>query len=208
AFLDGDCAPTPTWLAALTRPFATGARVVAGATTYAGELAAVANRLDFPYFDRARLRSFGAGDPGAYEVRNFFANNVAFRRDVFAAHPYPTITPMFHGQCQVLALTLAAHGIAIRYAAAARVTHAWPGSLAAWLEVRLLRGADAVSLLPYVMPITRHLGALPALAMFGARALLALRRGPRLRALGLIASVTVVDAIGAATAGRVYRALA
>ena len=84
-------------------------------------------------------------------MRNFFANNVAFARDVFAAHPYPRVDePMFHGQCQILALRLAEVGIAIQYAPEARAIHAWPASIREWLEVRLLRGADSVSLLPYV----------------------------------------------------------
>lgn len=207
AFLDGDCAPCPDWLASLTAPILGGdARVVAGMTSYPGELAPLANQLDFPYYDRG---------PGC--VRNFFANNVAFAREVFAARHYPTIEPMFHGQCQVLGLQLLAERIPIRFAAGARVTHAWPEDLTEWLEVRLLKGADTVSLLPYVIatyvprasPIVERLGALPALAIFGLRALsgtwAALRKGPVLKGLGLVACVTVLDAIGAAAAPVVYR---
>lgn len=207
AFLDGDCAPCEHWLGALTAPLERGeARVVAGMTSYPGALGALANQLDFPYYARG---------PGC--VRNFFANNVAFARDVFAARHYPTITPMFHGQCQVLGLQLLTEQIAIRFATDARVTHAWPEDVAAWLHVRLLKGADTVSLLPYVvatyapraLPVVHRLGALPALAIFGVRALTgtwaALRRGPVLGGLGLVACVTVLDAIGAAAAPAVYR---
>ncbi len=184
------------------------ARVVAGATSYAGELAALANQLDFPYF------SHRAGT-----VRNFFANNVAFARDVFAAYRYPHIAPMFHGQCQVLGLQLLAADIAIHFAPDARVVHAWPDGLAEWLEVRLLRGADTASLLPYVVahyvprasPVVARLGRVPALAVIGLRALdgawAALRVGPVVRGLALVAGVTVVDAIGVAAAPAVYRAL-
>ncbi len=207
AFLDGDCAPAEPWLAALVRPIAHGeAQVVAGMTSYPGDLAVVANHLDFPYF---------ALGPG--RVRNFFANNVAFAREVFATRRYPHIAPMFHGQCQVLGLQLLAERVAIRFAGDARVTHAWPEGLAAWLEVRLLKGADTVSLLPYViatyapvaLPAVRKLGRLPALAILGLRAVTstwtALRRGPRLEGLGLVAIATVLDAIGAAAAPAVYR---
>ena len=59
AFTDADCDPAPRWLAAMLAPFVGGARVVAGATSYAGALAPLANELDFPYFD-ARKRPFGA----------------------------------------------------------------------------------------------------------------------------------------------------
>jgi hypothetical protein len=211
AFLDGDCDPAPGWLHAITAPIAAGrARVVAGATSYRGALAPLANQLDFPYFALDRARG---------TVRNFFANNVAFARDVFAAHSYPSIAPMYHGQCQVLGLQLRAAHIAITLAPDARVIHAWPGGVADWLHVRLLRGADTASLLPYVVahylprasPAMAHLGRVPALAVLGLRALTgawtALRGGPILRGLALVAGVTLVDAIGAAASPAVYRAI-
>jgi hypothetical protein len=218
AFIDGDCDPTPGWLAALVEPFGSGARVVAGATTYAGDLAPLANELDFPYFD-ARRRSFGATTHvPPPTVLNFFANNVAFARDTFAG--YPTIEPMFHGQCQVLALQLAAAGVPITFAPHARLTHAWPDDAAEWLQVRLLRGADTTQLVPYVLAAhaprmkaaAERLGPLPALALFGLRAIKsswsALRRGPAVRGLALVAAVTAVDALGAVAAPAVYRWIA
>ena len=175
AFIDGDCEPSPNWLAELTRPILSNARVVAGLTTYRGDLARLANELDFPVFKT-----------GAY-VRNFFANNVAFAREAFP--DYPTL-PMFHGQCQVLAMQLDTLGIAIHQALGAHVIHAWPANARAWLSVRLLRGADTASLLPHVIRhfaprvarVTDHLGRLPAFALLAARAVTgtaaALRRGP------------------------------
>jgi len=205
AFIDGDCEPDPVWLRHLTSPIACGdARVVAGHTSYAGSLARIANRLDFPYFAHDRTRG---------TVRNFFANNVAFARDAFLG--YPAIPCMFHGQCQVLALQLLAADIAIHYADAARVIHAWPANARSWLEVRLLRGADTTSLLPHVVahyaPRAAKLatGRLPALAVLATRAVTAiphaLRHGPRIRSLALVAAVSLVDAIGCIAAPAVYR---
>jgi hypothetical protein len=218
AFIDGDCDPSPRWLAALTGPIARGeAGVVAGATSYPGPLARLANELDFPYFDEARRRCAIEDAPAT--VRNFFANNVAFSRPVFAAHPYPAIDDMFHGQCQVLGLELLRAGYTFRFAPDARLLHAWPDGLAEWLSVRLLRGADTVSLLPFVIAAyaprasrtIERLGPLPALAILGLRGLTgswaALRRGPALRGLGLVACVTVLDAIGAAASRTVHRRL-
>ena len=212
AFLDADCDPAPDWLHAITAPIAAGrARVVAGGTTYRGALAPLASRLDFPYFTFDRT-----GDT----VLNFFANNVAFARDVFAAHRYPRIAPMYHGQCQVLCLQLHGAGIPIHRAAGARATHAWPDDIGEWLTVRLLRGADTVSLLPHVVAhfapqaarAVSRLGRGPALAVLGLRAVsgcwLALRDGPIVRGLALVAAVTLVDALGAAGGPAVYRALA
>ncbi len=218
AFIDGDCTPEPDWLAAITAPFARGARVVAGATSYPGAVAGIANAIDFPYFDGETAARRTIGD-APETVRNFFANNVAFARDVFAARRYPTIAPMFHGQCQVLALQLLTDGIPVVFASNARCMHAWPDGLRAWLEVRLLRGADTVSLLPYLLatyapraaPAVSRLGPLPALALFGARAIAsigaALRHGPVLRGLGFVAIATVIDSIGAAASPRIYRVL-
>lgn len=222
SFIDGDCAPATGWLEALLAPFDDDAQVVAGATSYAGALAPLANELDFPYFDgvEPRRRFAATSRTPSPTVRNFFANNVAFTREAFASRRYPTITPMFHGQCQVLALRFVEAGIPIVYAPDARVTHAWPDSAGEWLQVRLLRGADMTQLLPHVLgtyaPAARtnveRLGPLPALALLGMRAvtatLSALRHGPMLRGLALVAGVTAIDALGAAAAPAVYRYVA
>ena len=127
---------------------------------------------------------------------------------------------MFHGQCQVLALRLGEAGIAIARARDARVVHAPPKDARTWLAIRLLKGADCSSLLPFVVgsyapiasPAMARLGALPALAVFGARAVRgawsSLRRGPApMRNLTLVAGCTIVDSIGAALAPAVYRHL-
>jgi len=209
AFIDGDCEPDPDWVAMIAGPIGREeARVVAGMTSYAGALSPLANQLDFPYFHTDRTH-----------VRNFFANNVAFARDVFAARRYPELA-MFHGQCQVLGLQLLADRVPVLFAPDARVTHAWPESPRDWLAVRLLRGADTASLLPYVVahyvprasPVLAKLGRAPAIAVLGLRAFAgawtALRRGPIVRGLALVAGVTVVDAIGAAAAPAVYRMIA
>jgi hypothetical protein len=209
AFIDGDCDPDPDWLAHLIAPIVRGAaNVVAGHTSYRGALATIANRLDFPYFAHDRTRG---------TVRNFFANNVAFARAAFTeAGGYPAIPSMFHGQCQVLALQLLESGTAIHYAGTARVIHAWPANALSWLEVRLLRGADTTTLLPYIVahyaPRAPKLatGRIPALAVLAARAVAgvanSLLRGPRLKGLALVAGVTVADSIGCLAGPAVYRA--
>ena len=58
-------------------------------------------------------------------TRNFYANNVAFRRDVlerggFGAHDF------YRGSCQVLGLALQARGIAVRFAPGAHTSTACP----------------------------------------------------------------------------------
>ncbi|HVV87005.1 MAG TPA: glycosyltransferase, partial [Kofleriaceae bacterium] len=180
AFLDGDCQAAPGWLAALTAPIARGdAEVVAGFTSYPGPLAPLANAIDFPYFDGDGVAFAPRAGAAITRTRNFFANNVAFARRVFAARRFPAIDGMFHGQCQVLGLELLRAGVPVAFAAGARVTHAWPEGVREWLRVRLLRGADFTALLPHLIATyaprataaTRRLGPLPVLALLAARAL-------------------------------------
>ncbi len=172
AFTDGDCAPCPGWLEALTDPIVRGeARVVAGSTRYpSGPAALAATAMDFPIV---------VNRDAPVSLRHFFANNVAFAREVFAARRgYPEAPRMFHGQCQMLALALQRDGTIIRFAPGASIEHAWPEGAREKLKTRLLKGADARSLVPHLArayaprlgrPIA-HLGPLPALALLGARA--------------------------------------
>ncbi len=118
---------------------------------------------------------------------------------------------------QILGLELLAAGYTIHFAPGARIVHAWPDGLAEWLEVRLLRGADTVSLLPHVVAAYAPRAAPPSSGSARCppspssacaprpRAWAALRRGPVVRGLGLVACVTVLDSIGAAASRTVHR---
>ncbi len=221
AFLDGDCAPAANWLDAIAQPFARGAMVVCGATSYPGALARIANEMDFPYFDREHRRyaAPSTAHPGDRAVplivQNFFANNVAFAREVFAAHPYRP-APMFHGQCQLLALELRASGIEIHHAPGAHVEHAWPATAREFVVSRLLRGADCASVLPHVVHAhleavrapdsdsLRPLSQLAAMAVLGLRGLLSAARSRTPRELAFVAAVTALDSLGAAARSIVY----
>ncbi len=216
AFTDGDCAPCPEWLERLTAPIAEGeARVIAGPTHYTrGRASLAGTAIDFPVIESA---------PGAKTVRNFFANNVAFARDVFAAHRYPEVAGLFKGSCQVLALALQREGIPIHFAADAVLEHAWPEGLRELVAMRLLRGADTAAMTPRfaehyaprLAPRLKRLGKLPALALLGARAVRAsaqlVRSRPGARTLavgaGVIAAATVVDTVGALAERSVHRRL-
>lgn len=220
AFVDGDCEPAPGWLCAITAPLRNGvAQVVAGATSYPAPLASVANPIDFPYFRAAPLGMCTIED-APKTVLNFFANNVAFRRDVFAPRGYPSNArtgAMYHGQCQVLALQLWRDGIVVDFARDARVTHAWPESWRDFIKVRLLRGADAVSLLPHVaasrLPrsktVARVLAPSLTLGLFAVRSARATRRALSRRGqkkqLRFVAASTLLDGIGALARPLVYR---
>jgi glycosyltransferase involved in cell wall biosynthesis len=208
-FGDADCWPDPAWLERLLAPFeAAGASVVAGRTTYRDDpLGIAATAIDFMYFPSPL-------SPAA--VRNFYANNVAFRRDVFAARRYGVAKGIYRGHCQQLGLRLAADGIPIVYAPDAHTVHRFPDGAAELLRLRLLRGADTVEMTPFfadafLPPHLRWLGRLGPLSPLGvlsarlgfsARAVgrqgLSEVRGARRGAcLALVAGITAADAAGA-----------
>ncbi|MBX3466891.1 MAG: glycosyltransferase [Planctomycetes bacterium] len=215
AFLDGDCAPVACWLERLTAPILGGeARVAAGATAYRrGPAALGATAVDFPVFPSPL-------GPGA--VRGFFANNVAFARETFAARRFPELPGMFHGQCQLLALALQADRVLVRRVPGARVEHAWPEGARDYLAVRLLRGADTRAFAPHLLrayaprwaPGCRPRRARcppwrPRRARHAGARLLAARPRPVELAAGAaaIAAATALDAVGAVAAGPVRRKL-
>lgn len=213
AFADADCWPERRWLEALLAPFADDAvQVVAGRTTYRTDLlGTAASTIDFMYFASPR-------QPGC--TRNFYANNVAFRRAVFATHRYAA-HDMYRGHCQVLGTRLAQAGIAIHFEPAARTIHRFPDRLAELVKLRLLRGEDTCELAPHLvktyLPVAAplgNLGPVVPLAVLAARFAFSLRaigrqdmpeaRGARwLGVVGAIAAISAVDA--AATLARGLR---
>ena len=179
AFADADCWPEPAWLERLLAPFSsTETRVVAGRTTYRDDILGIAaTSIDFMYFDSPF---------GREATRNFYANNVAFRRDVFAAHRYRAAPGIYRGHCQRLGLELSENGIPIRFVSDARTIHRFPDGKRELLQLRFLRGADTVEMAPHLgdsvlSPPLRWLGHLGTASALG---VLAVRLGCSARALG------------------------
>jgi len=226
AFGDSDCWPDADWLEHLFAPFREAeVQVVAGRTCYRRDLfGTAATTIDFMYFERGAAAGC---------TRNFYANNVAFRRDVFAADGYRQGEGFYRGNCQTLGLRLAQHGVPIRFEPRARTTHRFPDSLRELLRLRLLRGADSVELNPqladaYLPPKLRWLGRLgpvTSAAGLGARlgfSLASINRqempevhGVRwLACAAVVAGISCADGLGAALAtagwrsGDVHTALA
>ncbi len=206
AFADADCWPEPAWLDELLAPFSDEAiQVVAGRTTYRTDvLGTAASTIDFMYFDSP----LGDGC-----TRNFYANNVAFRRDVFGARRYAT-HDMYRGHCQVLGTRLHRDGIKVTFVPAARTIHRFPDRLSELITLRLLRGEDTIEIAPHLvrtyLPAAAplgNLGPVVPLAILAARFGFSLRsinrqdmppaHGMRwLRVAGVIAGISLVDAAG------------
>jgi cellulose synthase/poly-beta-1,6-N-acetylglucosamine synthase-like glycosyltransferase len=210
AFGDADCVPDPAWLERLLQPFAEpeGPAVVAGRTTYPeGVLGAAATTIDFMYFPSP----LGAGC-----TRNFYANNVAFRREVFSALRYQEMDSVYRGHCQVLGLRLQAAGVPVRFEPRARTTHRFPDTRRELVSLRLRRGQDAVELSPhfaaaYLPPRWRWLGRRPSFPLgviafrfacsvraLGRQEMRPLGALGSLAGVGVIAAISLADAAGAA----------
>ena len=208
-FGDGDCWPDPTWLEKITEPFDDEeTAAVAGRTCYRGDLlGTAATTIDFMYF---------ASPLGDGCTRNFYANNIAFRRATFERARYILDRAFYRGNCQVLGLELQARGVPVRFEPAARTTHRFPDSAKDFVRLRLLRGADAVELAPHLAraylpkPLAK-LANLPGLeaVVLGSRVLFSLRsineqdmpdaRGARfLACAGLTLGISALDTAGAA----------
>lgn len=213
-FADADCIPAANWLEQLLLPLCAeqAPAVVAGRTSYSSSLAGTAlTTIDFMYFP-SPLAS------GA--TRNFYANNVVFRREVFAEHAYQALDGVYRAHCQVLGLNLQAAGVALHYAAAAHTEHRLPDTRGEALKLRWMRGQDSVGLTPYLLraylpsrmqwlarsgPLA-PLGILMARLYFSQRALnhqdLPELRGLRgLAARSLILAFSLVDMAGALARG-------
>ncbi len=149
-FADSDCIPDNDWLEQILLPFTKQAdtRVVAGRTSYPDNLVGTAlTTIDFMYF-RNNL--------GANTTSNFYANNVVFKREVFAHYRYQKISGMYRGHCQVMGMHLKSDGVPIVYTALAHTQHRLPDTRRQALKLRWMRGQDSVELTPHIIRTHIH----------------------------------------------------
>lgn len=219
-FADADCMPQPGWLAGLLAPLQAEATLAAvvGRTTYAATLAGTAlTTLDFMYFPSP----LAAG-----AVRNFYANNVLFRRDVFVEHSYQALDGVYRAHCQVLGLRLQSAGIALRHASDAHTVHRLPDTWRETFKLRWLRGQDTQGLTPHLvrsylpsyLQWLAHSGPLGPLCVLGARlgfslralnhqGLAPLRGVRRLIGVALVIGFSLIDVCGAFMRGLGWHSL-
>lgn len=120
-FVDSDVIPEPCWLENLCRPLCDDASVsIIGGNTYIAPNSLYSKVFALGWF--LPLRSATAPISAR---RFFFANNVAFRRNVFLAYKYGR-SPTFRGCCSALAERLRADGFEIHHQPLARAAHPPP----------------------------------------------------------------------------------
>lgn len=167
AFLDCDCVPCESWVERAAANIARGADAAAGRTSYpAGKL--WSRTFDFFDFGYARTDSRG-------EATCFYANNVAFRREVILAHGFDPRLGR-GGGCHLLSRQLRRRGYRLVFDAAQAVTHAADVNRRfGFASERLRAGHDAINLCRLddegVLPEKKfaRLGALAPAAVCAAR---------------------------------------
>lgn len=142
-FADSDCVPVNEWLEEILIPFETqSTQVVSGRTTYDHSLFGIAaTTIDFMYFGSVLNPT---------RTKNFYANNVAFRRELFDRYRFVPIEGQYRGQCQALGLKLLKDSIPIHFVSKAKTIHKFPDSFLELIQLRIFRGQDTVGLTPFL----------------------------------------------------------
>ena len=137
-FLDSDVVPDEGWLegllAAMDDP---SVGVVGGETYHATDT--LHDKLFAAFWTFTTRRE----SRGVYRYKNFYANNLAVRRDIFLANPYPDAAA-YRGQCSELAKSLRRQGIAIYRQGDSTVSHPPPEGARTFAVRALCQGYDAV----------------------------------------------------------------
>jgi hypothetical protein len=137
-FLDSDVIPEEGWLLGLLRAFESPAVHVVCGNTYIELEGLYSKAFALFWFFSPRVDS-----NGLVPVESFYANNVAFRREIFQARPYPTV-PLFRAQFVTVVHHLKQRGIVIWLQQGSRVSHPPPNGLEHFICRALAQGYDAV----------------------------------------------------------------
>lgn len=138
-FLDSDVIPEAGWLKNLLAPFEDpGVQCVAG-SAYIDPRDTYSRAFALFWFFPLRPE-----DEALRPARNFWANNVAFRRATILAHPFPAIRGSSRGSCILLAQQLGAAGVTIWSNSAARVSHPAPQGGSHFVRRALAQGRDRI----------------------------------------------------------------
>jgi hypothetical protein len=137
--LDSDVIPDAGWLAELVNPFDGPAVAVVAGNTYLDPQGLYSRAFALGWIFPRRSETPARHDGGTH----FWANNVAFRREVFARNPFPAPDDgSTRGACADLADFLRGQGIHIWETTAAQVSHPPPNGLQHFLARAVAEGRD------------------------------------------------------------------
>ncbi len=136
-FADSDLRAEPDWLSAMVDTFANPEIQVAAGAVYPQCGNWYADAVAMFWFFEPR-----SGRSGVRRTPHFFANSVAFRREIFERHPFPTLAGSNRGACAFLVEELQRDGIPIWVNDAARAAHPAPAPGSGFLMRGLSHGRD------------------------------------------------------------------
>jgi hypothetical protein len=140
-FLDSDVMPEAEWLRSLVGSFCDPRVSVAGGSTHVALDGFLCKAFALFWFFPLREET-----NGLVETDSFFANNVAFRREVFEKFPFPEAA-VYRGRCSLLAAELRDRGVPIFRNLGARVSHPPPKGISQFVLRAFREGRDEIVLL-------------------------------------------------------------
>ncbi|MEM8749046.1 MAG: glycosyltransferase [Pseudomonadota bacterium] len=137
-FIDSDVIPQPGWLAALLSPLDDhSVKFVCGNTYQATDTEFDKISALFWKFD------VKCEESGLDEVKAFYANNLAMRREHALKYPFPR-QPTFRNQCSKLARTMLENGECIYNARDAWVSHPPVSGVSHFFQQAICQGHDSL----------------------------------------------------------------
>ncbi|MGR3319941.1 MAG: glycosyltransferase [Candidatus Anammoxibacter sp.] len=136
-FLDSDVTPESGWLRNIIAPFFDSKVQVVGGNSYISIHNLWAKTFAMTWFFPLR-----STEVRFYKRQQFFANNVAFRKEIFDKYPFPAIDGTDRGSCVRLAQILDNHGINIYRTTTAQVSHPAPKAGYNFLLRAIAQGRD------------------------------------------------------------------
>lgn len=138
-FVDCDVVPERGWLTALLAPLADPNVAAVAGNSYIQPTGWYRRSVAAFWFFPPR----SAPEEAASDTNRFFANNVAFRTEVFRAHGFPR-QARFRGQCAALGDALESAGLRIRTQPHSRVEHPPPNGVGHFLARAIAAGSDSL----------------------------------------------------------------
>jgi len=136
-FIDSDLIPEEKWLENMLSPLQDKEVKVVAGHAYVTPDNMMSRTFALTWFFPLR-----AQEAKISPAKGFFANSVAFQRDVFLAHPYEVIPGASRGACRLLAKKLAAEGLQMLSNTGAQASHPPPNGLKHFLMRAVVQGRD------------------------------------------------------------------